>query len=210
MTVKAFASQFGDGFLSASDLLVKGQWREFTLTIAAIHEANTVKADNQQLIDRPVIQFEKARKLFAPSKVTLKLIRFQTGVDLTGPDKDLAIGQKITLYPVVGDWFSFENLAGIRVRIDKSKPKPMVKKKDMGRDITGTGQALERIESQVVNSDENLLERLKKALQTNDASKVDQVSQEYQAEAETEADKQLVREMCGERFDYIKKQTPAF
>ena len=210
MTVKAVANQFGDGFLSASDLLVKGKWKEFTLAIKAVHAAGTVKADNQQLIDRPVIQFDKAKKLFAPSKVTLKLIRFQTGVDLTGPDKDLAVGQTITLYPVIGDWFSIENLAGIRVRIDRDKPKPMIKKKDMGRDITGTGKALESIDIKPVNSDEGILTRLTKSLETDDAAKVDQISQEFQEEAETPEDAELVRELCGARLDQIQKSETPF
>lgn len=145
-TVKQAANQFGDGFLSASDFLKKGVWKQFTVKIKAIHPANTIQADNKVLIDRPVISFAKSPKLFAPSKTTQKLIQFQVGVDLNGAEKDLAVGKLITLYPVKGNWFGQKDLAGIRVRIDRDKPKPHIKSKDMGEDITGTGTPLETVE----------------------------------------------------------------
>ena len=150
MHVKQSSSSYGDGFISAADLLINGTWQQVTVVVSEVFPAGTVRAANKQLIERPVLAFKGAKKRYAPCKIACTQIQFETGIDVRGEHAQNAVGKKITLYPVMGPpgpkghalervkgWFGIDNLAGVRVRIWGQKPKPRIASKDLGIDITG-------------------------------------------------------------------------
>ena len=124
---------FGAEFLRAEDLLHQGKWGEFTLTIKAAHDPNTVRAADKTMIDKPVIDFEKTDKRLVLGVTNQRLIKCATGAETT----DDLIGKRITLFAVIGDWFGEKNVTAIRIRVPEDQPKPFIKKQNMGKDITG-------------------------------------------------------------------------
>ena len=122
----------GPDYLRGEDLQRGGKWCEFTLTIGSIDAPSTVKAADGKMIDRPIVSFAEAEKKLIVGKTNERLIKAQLG---QVPKE--RIGKKITVYPVVGNWFGVKNAIAVRVRISEDRPKPFISKKNLGSDITG-------------------------------------------------------------------------
>jgi len=126
----------GPSFLRAEDMLKDGVWKEVTLTIKEAHGPGTVKAKDKTTIEHPVLDFEKTEKRLVLGKVNQRLIKCATGVS-NGED---LVGKKVTIYPVVGDWFGQKDVTSIRVRVPQGKKRPFIQPKNLGKDITGQKQ----------------------------------------------------------------------
>lgn len=125
----------GAKFLRGEDMLVKGTWREFTFTIAKTFAANSLRGEDGEVIDRPVIEFAepKERKLFVVGEMNERFIRCETGIH----DAADLIGKKMTLYAAAGNWFG-QYTPALRIRITGNKVAPRVRPANLGKDLTGT------------------------------------------------------------------------
>ena len=120
--------------LKGEDLLVKGEYKSFTLVIA---KAATVQRKNEsgETLTGLLLHFEKARKpLFAPmDQLNYRMLRAELGT----VEPDAMVGKKVTLIPVKGNWFGERNTLAIRVLVTGDKPKPRVGKTAFGEPVTG-------------------------------------------------------------------------
>jgi len=117
-------------FLLPEDLRDKdGAWREYTLTVKRVIDAGELMDGAGKPIDCQSLEFLETTKFFTlTSKTNKRLLKAQFPAAL--------VGAKVTLYPVVGNWFGQSSMLGIRVRIPKGLPCPHVKAKDVGKDLT--------------------------------------------------------------------------
>ena len=85
------------------------------------------------MVTEPVLAFEETEKMLAlrPVNEILSIYALHENKPKRWP------GKKLTLYPVVGDWFGQKNVCAIRVRIPKGDKRPFVPPEQLGRDITG-------------------------------------------------------------------------
>lgn len=126
----------GPEYLKAEDLIKDGVWTEFILKIKEVHEPGTHKAADGTVIDDYVIEFEKAtKKLIMSSAVNKRIFKFATGTALA--HKESCVGKSIILQAREGDWFGEKNVSTIRITIPEGTTRPMLRKKDMGRKLTG-------------------------------------------------------------------------
>lgn len=119
-------------WLKASHLMRGNTYQKFTLTIKDVEKPGHGRVyENKQPIDGYIIHFEETGKQFVikEKSTNIKLIRAQLGESWPG--------QKLTLFPVVGDWFGDKNLLGIRIWVDEKNPRPKIASKDMGKAIVG-------------------------------------------------------------------------
>ena len=119
--------------IKGEDFLVEGTYREFTLEI---ERAEWADRENEGGIKHGVlIHFAKAKKpFFAPvDQLNYRMIRSELG---TAEPAELS-GKKLTLIPVVGNWFGEENTLAIRVKVTGNKPRPRVGKKAFGTSVVG-------------------------------------------------------------------------
>lgn len=121
------------GWLKASHLMKAQTYQKFTLTIKEVDQpGHGRKYENKKDIEGFVIRFVETPKEFVikEDSTNHKLIKAQMGSG-NWP------GQKLTLFPVVGDWFREKNLLGIRVFVDEDNPRPKISAQHMGRSVTG-------------------------------------------------------------------------
>ena len=71
------ASQFEGAFLDASDIM--GLGKNITLTICEVVPPNTEKDATKKMIDKPILQFEKAKKRLILNKTNAKVISMAHG-----------------------------------------------------------------------------------------------------------------------------------
>lgn len=119
-------------YLRGEDLQKDFKWCQFSLTIAKVIPPGAVKAADGTVIDRPIIEFEKAEKRFIVGKTNQRLITVHMG---SKPEQ--WIGQRLTLFPVKGDWFGVKDAIAVRVRVPEGSPNVSIKRAAMGQDITG-------------------------------------------------------------------------
>lgn len=133
--MNAQKKDLGAKFLRGEDMLVNGEWKEFTFTIAKTYAKDTLTGDDGQVIDKPVIEFSepKERKLFVVGDMNERFVKCETGIS---DAKDL-VGKKLTLYAAAGKWFG-QYTPALRVRITGDKPAPRVRPANLGEDLTGT------------------------------------------------------------------------
>ncbi len=120
-------------WLKGRHLLRDRTYTKFTLTIKEVdEEGHGRKYDNGKPIEGAVVRFKETDKEFEVKGTNLKLITAQIG----GNPKHWP-GQKVTLFPTVGDWFHHKNVLAIRVLLDADKPQPFIDAKHMGRPVIG-------------------------------------------------------------------------
>lgn len=127
-------NDLGPDFIEAGDLLRDGKWIEATLTISRVAPAHTLVGDNEQVVDKVSIGFEKGKKWLPLNKTNLKIVKFETGT--AKPDN--WIGKTITIYPAAIDAFGQRNVACVRVRLTPGKVAPFLQKHHLGRDLTAS------------------------------------------------------------------------
>lgn len=125
-------------YLKAEDLIKDGKWCEFTLTIKQVHEAGSMKNESGDLIQKPVIEFEAAKKMFVCGKTNERIAIYATGES----DCSKWGGKQITIGVNKGKWTGkTANLAGevtaIRLRLPPGIPGPTITKHAYGINITG-------------------------------------------------------------------------
>ena len=120
--------------LKGEDFLVSGEYKSFTLEIEEATRATREGTDGQSR-DGILIRFAKARKpFFAPDdKLNQRLIRCELGT----LDPSEMKGKKLTLIPVIGNWFGVKDGLAIRILVTGDKPKPQVTKQMFGKNVTG-------------------------------------------------------------------------
>ena len=119
--------------VKGEDLLVKGEYIKATVTI---EKAEVVKRKNESGTKEGLLLYFKSGKkpFFAPfDQVNYRLIRSECGT--TEPSE--LIGKRITLIPVVGNWFGGENELALRVLVSADKPKPKISKSAFGKPVVG-------------------------------------------------------------------------
>tara|TARA_R110000803_G_scaffold75124_5_gene139435 strand:- start:7052 stop:7522 length:471 start_codon:yes stop_codon:yes gene_type:complete len=122
-----------DNWLKASHLMRDRTYTKFTLTIKEVDPPDHGRRyDNKKPIEGYILRFTKTDKEFVikEGSTNHKLIKAQLG-------NGNWVGQNITFFPVVGDWFDETNLLAIRIFVDKENPRPKIAAKDMGRSIIG-------------------------------------------------------------------------
>lgn len=129
-------ADFGPGFIKAEDFLRKGKWREFTLTIAAVHPPNTLKTGEGKLIEKRVVEFKETPKRLVIGAQNAQALILACGDAST----DQWIGRQITLYPIRQDAFGQKNIPGVRVRIPRESSVTPFRRTDRKAvdDLTGT------------------------------------------------------------------------
>lgn len=124
-----------DNWLKAAHLMRDQTYQKFKLTIKDVDDiGHGRKYENKQPIDGFILRFEKTDKEFVikEGSTNHKLIRAQLG-----PDPSYWIGERLELFPVMGNWFHESNLLAVRIFVDDDKPRPKIAKKDMGQPIIG-------------------------------------------------------------------------
>ncbi len=126
-------ADYGPDFMRAEDLIQGGKWCEMTYTIQLMHLPNTLQTADKKLIDKPVLQFEETGKQFVLGTTNNRLLKYATGATT----QSQLIGQKITIYPAVGNWFGQRNVTTKRIKVPEGRERPFIKPSDLGTDITG-------------------------------------------------------------------------
>ncbi len=119
--------------IKGEDLLVKGEYKAFTLEIEKCEWADRENEGGTK--HGLLIHFVKAKKpFFTPiDHLNYRMIRVELG---TVEPADL-IGKKLTLIPVKGNWFGERNTLALRVVVTGDKPKPQVGKAAFGESVVG-------------------------------------------------------------------------
>lgn len=128
----------GPEYLYAEDLLIDGEWKEFTLTVKAVHPPGTVKKKEGGTIDKPVVEFEKTAKRLVLCKTNQRLAHMVMGTAKVSE----WVGKKMTLYAGRGKAFGYMT-PWIRIRTTAGMT-PYGVRKHLGDDLTGT-----RVDTQV-------------------------------------------------------------
>lgn len=120
-------------YLHGEDLQKGGRWCEFTLTIKSVGEKDSATAQDGTKIEGYPITFLETEKILVIKKTNVKLAKAALG----SSSRKGWVGMSITLHPVKGDWFQQHNVLAVRVRVPEGRPRPFIRKKDYGIDITG-------------------------------------------------------------------------
>jgi hypothetical protein len=115
------------------DLLVNGEYKQFTLEIVACEWADRENEGGRK--HGLLVSFKNGKKpFFAPiDQLNYRMIRAEHGT--TEPAE--LIGKKLTLIPVKGNWFGEANTLAIRVLVTGDKPRPRVGKTAFGSPVVG-------------------------------------------------------------------------
>lgn len=82
--------QFPGNFIKAGDL----DGKERRLTILAVAESNTERAEDKRLIDKPILTFKEAKRRLVLNVTNAESVRLHHGNDMSKWP-----GKEITLYP---------------------------------------------------------------------------------------------------------------
>ena len=124
-----------DNWLKASHLMLNQTYQKFTLTITSVAGLDHGRSyEDEKPIEGFILAFAETPKEFVikPNAVNHRLIQAQLG-----ESHEQWIGQPLTVFPVVGDWFKQPNTLGIRVWVDANKPRPKIAARLMGKPVIG-------------------------------------------------------------------------
>ena len=122
----------GSDFLYAEDFLQDGEWRSYSMTIAAVYQKDTQKTKDGKTIDKYIVEFAGSGKKLALSKTNMRLAKIVIGSNKVSD----WVGKKLTLFAAEGVPAFGQKTTAIRVRV----PEDMVPygiRKFMGKDLTG-------------------------------------------------------------------------
>ena len=119
--------------LKGEDFLRDGEYRKYEMTIESAE--HITRDSSEGPTDGLLLRFVGANKpLFCPDgKLNQRLLKAETGTDNAN---DLA-GNKITMIPVMGDWFGERNTLAVRILVTGNKPKPGIKSSAFGTPVNG-------------------------------------------------------------------------
>lgn len=119
-------------FLHGEDLKRDGKWCEFALTIKAVGDENSMKTEQGQVIPGWPVTFNETEKtaVLKGSNLRLAIAALKTNA------RSKWIGRRLTVYPVVGDWFGQRDVCAVRVRVPEGIPRPYIKPHILGKDLT--------------------------------------------------------------------------
>lgn len=100
----------GSGFLYSEDLMQHGEYKTFTLEIAEVIAANTVKSADGKMIDKPILRFVGAERMLVLNRTNQSAIPYATGQAIRD-----CVGHKVTLE--VRDVKSFGGIIEPAIRI---------------------------------------------------------------------------------------------
>ena len=125
--------QKDETLLKGEDLLSRGEYKQFRLTIESCEWADRENEGGKK--HGLLIRFAKAKKpLFAPvDQLNYRMIHAELG---TTDPADI-VGKELTLIPVKGNWFGETNTLALRVLVTGDKPRPRVGKKAFGESVVG-------------------------------------------------------------------------
>lgn len=98
-----------------------------TLTISKVHEPYTKKSSDGRLIERAILEFEGARKMFILNITNQRVIWA-----LHGKDRKKWPGKQITIARRYGEFFGVKNAMAVRVIPPNGTPLPVGVKKRLG------------------------------------------------------------------------------
>ena len=119
-------------FIHGEDLQRDGRWSDITLTIANVDEKDSMKSKGGQVIDGFPVSFEETEKMAVFRGGNIRLLKAATGTS----KRTEMVGQKLTIYPVKGDWFGQKDVCAVRIRVPEGQAKPFIPFKDLGKDLT--------------------------------------------------------------------------
>lgn len=119
-------------FIHGEDLQRNGKWADITLTIESVGEQDSMKAKDGKVIPGYPVFFKETKKIAVLKGSNVRLLKAALG---TSNRAEMA-GQKLTLYPVKGDWFGQTNVAAVRVRVPEGNAKPFIQRQHLGTDLT--------------------------------------------------------------------------
>jgi hypothetical protein len=124
--------ELGGEYIFAEDLLVDGEWKQYTLTIAKVYPRGTLKTKEGKVIDRNVLEFDRSAKKLVLNKSNERLCKL-----VIGSNKASAwIGKQITLYAASNVAAFGQKTCAIRIRVPKDMI-PYGVRKHLGDDLTG-------------------------------------------------------------------------
>lgn len=100
---------YGSAYLYAEDLLHGGEFRTVTVEISEYIPANTLRAANNKIIDKPSVKFVGKQKILVLCKTNAAMIHY-----CTGELPDRWVGKTITLQPRIIEAFG-DSVVAIRV-----------------------------------------------------------------------------------------------
>ncbi len=131
-------------YLHGEDLQRDGVWREFTLTIKDVGEEHsaTTKDDGKtkpRIIPGYPVYFEETPKvLVLKSGKGVRSINLSFAIAALGTNRRQDwIGQKLTVYPAMGNWFGQTDVVAVRIRVPEGQGRPFVSPAALGVDLTG-------------------------------------------------------------------------
>jgi hypothetical protein len=104
-----YGQQFDSDYLEAAHLD-----SEATLKISEVVPRKTRKAKDGKLIDKPILQFEGAKRGLVLNKTNAKVLALMYGNKM-----DLWVGKPVTLFATTCKAFGSDNTPCIRVRVVK-------------------------------------------------------------------------------------------
>jgi len=119
-------------FIHGEDLQRGGKWSDITLTIKSVGDENSMKSKQGQVIEGYPVHFVETTKVAVLRKSNVRLLK----AALKTNDREKMVGQKLTLYPVKGDWLGQKDVIAVRVRVPEGNAKPLIQKQHLGVDLT--------------------------------------------------------------------------